>query len=169
MARSEEIYVSGKTKWFRHDRPEAPKEGETARWSHVLYPNEESLEKIRELQSQGVKNVLHKDEDGYFIRFHRPTKVKRKGNDQALNPPIVVLSDGQTPLQGLVGNGSDITTKLEVYSHRIPGTTRTAKAARWKSSRIDTLIPYTPPTDFTPIEAAAVKGLAEQPKQEDFF
>lgn len=167
---TEYVFISGKTKWFRHDRPDSSaKDGEIPSWSHIIYPDTKSLEKIRELQAEGMKNVLHKDEDGYWIRFRRPTERRTNGRSQAMAPPLVVLDDGVTPLQGNVGNGSDVTTKLEVYSHRIPGTTRKAKAARWQSTRIDNLIIYKPPGEFTPAEEKTVEGLKEQPRPSDFF
>lgn len=164
MARSEFIFLQGKTKWFR---PE--KTNEWGKWSHVLYPNDVGLEKIRDLQAEGVKNVLKKDEDGYFLSIGRNSEIKRKTDGggvkmQGMQPPEVVDTEGK-PMRGvLVGNGSDITTKVEVYQHGTPGGGK-AKAMRWISSRIDNLIPYEPQTDYLPNEEKSIRNLDKQPEQ----
>lgn len=156
------MYVSGKVKWFRHTTP-----NEWGKWSHQMYLNPESLEKIRELQSEGVKNVIKKDEDGYYIRFNRPCEKEVKGKMIGLKPPEVFMSDGVTPLKATnIGNGSDVTTKLEVYSYRVPGQGDSrAKAIRWLSSRIDNLVPFESTRDFLEDEEKAARGLADQPPQ----
>lgn len=159
MSKTEYIFVKGKTKWFRAAQPDPKYE----KWSHVLWLDNESLEKIRELQARGLKNLLKKDEDGYYISLGRPTNRKINGRITGLAPPEVIMADGVTPLRNVnVGNGSDVTTKLEVYEHKTPGGGK-AVAARWLSSRIDNLVEFDGKHDFTEGEAAAVKGLAEQP------
>lgn len=172
---TEMVYVKGKVKWFRHTAPETFK-GKSS-WKHTIYPDQASLDIIRDLQAQGLKNVLKKDEDGYYINFSRPTEILRAGSRVGLDPPLVILSDGKTNYNDKVGNGSDVTTKLEVYQHGTP-TGGKAKAARWLSSRIDNLIPYSNVSNtdkfdktqhFDAYEARAMKGLAEQPPQSPGF
>jgi len=168
MAKIEEIYVKGKSKWMNHNRLD-----KYGRWSHVLYPDTESLEKIRELQAEGVKNQIKKDEDGYFIRFTRPPEMDKflpgiGKKKVALEPPKVVDKDNH-PIENLVGNGSDVTTKLEVYEHGTPpppGGTKPgkAKAIRWMATRVDNLVPYSPNRDMTKSESEMVKGLSDQPE-----
>ncbi len=159
-SKTEFVYIQGKVKWFRHISPESY-EGETPRWKHTIYPNAESLEKIRELQSEGIKNVLKKDDDGYYITFGRPTQLKKRdGSSAALLPPEVTDKDGNLMKNTMVGNGSDVTTKLEVYGFR----NRPGKAARWLASRIDTLVPFEQ-KDMTAVEQKTVSGLPEQPAQ----
>lgn len=159
------VYLQGKVKWFRANQPD-----EWNKYKHVLYPNPESLEKIRDLQTStsgvtGIKNILKKDEDGYCISISRPASKTIKGKVVGFAPPEVLEADGKTPLRNvLVGNGSDVTTKVEVYTHGTPGGGR-AKAMRWASSRIDNLVPYESRRDFTEKESEAVEGLAEQPPQ----
>lgn len=173
---AEFITLQGKTRWFRHVKPEEFKG--KSHWKHVLYPDKESLEKIRDLQAQGLKNVLKKDEDGYHINFSRPTKIEwkdRKTGEEkftVLEPPQVILADGRTKAPELIGNGSDVTTKLEIYEHAIPNSTKKAKAARWLATRIDNLVPYDKtgnPLDgaqyFSAEEQRAVKGLDAVPPQ----
>ena len=132
------------------------------KWSITFYPTTTSLEVIRDLQAEGVKNVMKKDEDGYFISFNRdPTKLMR-GKVVAFAAPKVIDKEGQ-PFTGGIGRGSDATIRLEVYQHGTPSGGK-AKAARWDSVRLDNLIPYDVDKDLPPAEAEAVKSLvaAEQ-------
>lgn len=134
---SEFIKVKGKGKWIKHGAP-----NEWNKWTHVLYPDAQSLDKIRALQGDGVKNQVKKDDDGWFVTFSRPTTLTVKGRVIRMDPPIVTMPDG-TSLEGKsIGNGSDIETTLEVYPHKVPGTDKMAKAARWHSTIVDNLIPY---------------------------
>ena len=154
---SEYIYVRGKGSWLRLSKPD-----QWDNWSVTLHPDTESLENIRDLQAEGMKNTLKKDDDGYFTKFRRPVTKKVGNFVKTFTPPEVIDKNGQ-PLDGLkVGNGSDLTLKLEVYQHPTPGGGR-AKAARLESVRVDNLVEFNPNTDFTEDEAEAVSGLKDQP------
>lgn len=152
MPKANEFYfLSGKTKWFRPDTP-----NQWGKWSHVLYPDPPSLEIVRKLMEPtdslaGIKNVLQKDDDGYFLYIGRKTKIEpRAGTPIPLRPPEIYDKDGKTPLRGVyVGNGSDVTTKVNVYSHSMPTGAggKKGRAMRWESSRIDHLVPYDAPRD----------------------
>jgi len=166
---NEYVFFRGKVKWFRPEQL-----NDWGKWSHVIYPDNESLEKIRELQAEGVKNVLKKDDDGYFISIGRASSLNRRTPGAgvkivALTPPEVIDKDGH-PVRGVaVGNGSDVTTKVEVYSHGTPGGGK-AKAMRWVSSRIDNLVPYEPVKDDFPHEVKAKEGFEkERSAAEDMF
>jgi hypothetical protein len=170
MARSEYVYLKGKAKWFRHTRPD-----EWGNWKHDIYLDDASVDLIRELQLtkggvSGIKNVLKKDEDGYYMSLRRPTQKIMKGKVVGFQPPEVLdgattLPDGSNPplRDTTVGNGSDITTKCMVYQHPTPGGGQ-ARAMRWESTRIDNLVPYEGRSEFTEQEAKMVDGLIEQPK-----
>jgi len=167
MARTEFVYLQGKTKWFRHSAP-----NQWGNWSHELYLDTPSLEKFRSLQEStegvsGIKNQLRKDDDGYFVTLRRPAeKQLRTGQKRGFAPPEVFMADGVTPLRGvLVGNGSDVTTKIEVYQHFVPGGSGKAKAIRWLSSKIDNLVPFENTRDANEDEQRSAKGLADQPVQ----
>jgi len=130
------------------------------KWSVTFYPDSKSLDRIRELQAEGIKNVMKKDDDGYYIQFSRePTKLIR-GKVVAFAAPKVVDRDGQ-PFDGnKIGWGSDATIRLEVYQHGTPNGGK-AKAARWDSIRVDNLIPFNAEKQWTKEEQAAVKSLKE--------
>jgi hypothetical protein len=158
---SEDVYLQGKVSWVKYVTPDPMYN----KWSLTLHPTPESLEKIRELQAEGVKNLVKKDEDGYYVSFSRPTERKMKGKIIGMTPPVVLNKEG-IPLEGVaIGNGSDGTVKLEVYSHGTPSGGK-AKAARWAGLKLDNLIPFNKDTDFPdPAMKEQAEGLDEQPQQ----
>lgn len=168
MSATEYKFIKGKLSWVKTQTP-----NEWGKWTVTIHPEEKSLEIIRDLQGEGVKNVLKKDEDGYFTTFSRPTQMMIKGKVIGLAPPELLIPDGvddlgkprTKPLTGvLVGNGSDGVVKLEVYSHRTPGGGK-AKAARLLSIMIHNLIPFELKRDFSAGQQEAVDGLAEVPPE----
>lgn len=168
-----EYALSGKVKWFRPKNP-----NEWGKWSHVLYPTKESLEIIRALQStdsrgvRGIMNQLKMDDEGYYITIGRPLEINVRGKKMGMQPPKVfdgskASSDGSCPLlpdDVAVGNGSDVTTKIEVYEHKIPSGKGKGKAMRWVSTRVDNLIPFERRDDLLPDEQKAADGLLDQPR-----
>lgn len=158
---SDHVYIQGKVSWVKYVTPDPTYN----KWACTIHPNAEGIEIIRELQTQGVKNQFKKDEDGYYINFSRPTERKIKGKIIGMTAPVVLNSDG-TPMDGVaIGNGSDGTMKLEVYTHPTP-TGGKAKAARWAALKIDNLIPFNKDTDFPdPAQKEQAAGLEEQPQQ----
>lgn len=155
----EHIYLSGKCKWCRTQTPD-----EYFKWKITLWPDAESMVKVNKLKEEGIKNILKKDEDGYYITFNRPTSVMRKGKVVGMEPPIVLNKEGTAPLMELVGNGSDVTVKLEIYGGKVPTGMGSYKAARFLSVRVNNLVPFQRDS-FNEGEQKAVKGLAEQPEQ----
>lgn len=154
---SEVITVRGKVSWVRCVSP-----NKFGKWSVTLHPDKDSLDKIRDLQAEGMKNVVKKDDDGYFVQFSRPTELElRKGFKQGVTPPTIVSQDGK-PLEGVaVGNGSDAVVMLEVYSHPVPNTDKRAKAARLMGLKIENLVPFNPQNDYqdTEVSGAVQKAL----------
>lgn len=158
---SDYVYIQGKVSWVKYITPDPMYN----KWSVTVHPNAEGVETIRELQTEGVKNQFKKDEDGYYISFSRPVDRKIKGKVIGMTPPVVLDKDGN-PLDGVaIGNGSDATIKLEIYSHPTPSGSK-AKAARWASLKVDNLIPFNKDTDFPdPAQKEQAAGLDEQPEQ----
>ena len=156
---SELIDVKGKVKFIH-----AVNLNKYDKWSIVIYPTNESREKIYDLQAQGIKNVMKKDEDNqYYIQFSRePTKLIR-GKVIAFAAPRVLDSKGEIMDGTKVGNGSDVTVRLEVYQHGTPSGGK-AKAARWDSLRVDNLIKWEIDKDLPPTEAEAAKDLMNSPQ-----
>lgn len=152
-------FIQGKISWFR-----ARTTNKWNKYSVQIHPNPKDLEIIRELQAQGLKNVIKKDEDGYYTNFTRPVSKEFKSGKIITFTPVDVFDKDGVPYDGPVGNGSDATLKIEVYEHDTPGGGK-AKAARWVSARIDNLIEYKPERDNTEEQNEAASGLKEQPEQ----
>lgn len=161
----EYVYLQGKAKWCRVHTPD-----QYGKWKTVLYLNNDSLNIVNGLLERGLKNVLAKDEDGYNMTFSRKTQIDSvQGRPIPLPPPELLDADGKTPLRGImVGNGSDITVKLDVYPCRPKGS-KPFVAARLEAIKVDNLIPFTGEKDFTTEEQEQVSGLDKQPAQVPLF
>jgi hypothetical protein len=136
---SEILELKGKFMWVRvHDL------NKYGKWSLELYPDNESLEKLRELQADGIKNVIKKDDEGYHVQISRPAQVEfKKGQLQSVTPPRVRDKDKQPlPANIRVGNGSDGIVAVEVYTHRVPNSEKRAKAMRLYGIQLDNLVPF---------------------------
>lgn len=107
-------------------------------WKTMFRPNADSLMKIMDLQSKGVKNQLKKDELGYYTNFNRPVKDSK---DKALQAPRAYKADGITPLNDVIGNGSKGRVVLELYEHKTPNGGK-AHAARLYSISITDLVVF---------------------------
>jgi hypothetical protein len=153
------IKVQGKVKWSQL----VTLDPQYHNWHISIYPTPDSLNTIRDLQGEGLKNVIKKDDENqYFVKFTRYPYKEYKDRGGRLTridfaPPEIIDRDG-VPYRDLIGAGSDVTLKLEVYQHAVPGTTNKAKAARLAGIMIDNLVPYSR-ADFGPAQESMVKGL----------
>lgn len=152
------IYLKGKGSWFQHL---FQLDAEYNKWNITLHFTPESLDEFRALQ---LKTHLKKDDDGYYAKLSRPASRVYGGKLTPFAPPLVFDKDG-LPMKdsSLIGNGSDITVKCEVYQYTPPGGKAKANAIRMESVRIDNLIPYEPKRDYTDAQATAAEGLTDQP------
>lgn len=157
VGRTEYLYFQGKCKWAKPDKP-----NKFGNWSIDFYPTPKDLDRIKEL---GLKNRVKTDKegDGEYVSFSRPTSKVIKGKVVGFAPPQVVDAQGM-PLNVHIGNGSDVTIKVDYYSYETPSKEK-GHAARWSGVRIDNLVPYKPRSDMDPDQMEAVAGLQEQPEQ----
>lgn len=161
MAETKLVDVRGKIKYIH-----AVNLNKYGDWSITIYPDNPSLEIIRDYQAKGWKNVMKKDDDGYFIQFKRsPTKMMR-GKVVAFTAPKVVDNEGK-PFDGLkVGWGSDGIVRLEVYQHGTPNGGK-AFACRWDSLKVTNLVPFEiDKSDWTDEEKENIKDLTKVPAEE---
>jgi hypothetical protein len=153
-------FFSGKAKWAHTTKPD-----KYDKYSIVLYLDQASLEKVRELKETKppILNQLSKDEDGYYIKFSRPMSKVYNGKVKGFAPPEVLKPDGIPLTEALIGNGSDVTCKVEVYTYNTPGGGQ-GRATRLQSIRVDNLIPFEVKRDFTEEQEQTTRGLMEQPQ-----
>lgn len=141
--------------------------GKYGKWDAPFWPDNEGLEMIRDLQAKGLKNVIKKDEDGYYVRFGRKTSRDIRGKPPIQQaPPVVVSDDGETLMDAkTIGNGSDVTVRLRVYEHATPSGGK-AVAAELVGIRVDNHIPFKASSDFEPgtQRDKMAQGLADAPR-----
>lgn len=128
------------------------------KWSVTFYPDPKALERIRDLQADGLKNVIKKDDDNqYFIQFSRePIKKyldKKTGmtKEMIFSPPKVKDHKGAALDGNRIGRGSDCKVLLELYWYNAPNSSKKVVAARFEGVIVDNLVPYetTPPSTET--------------------
>lgn len=163
--KTESVYLAGKAKWARFNTPD-----EYGFWGVVLYFAEGSptYKIITDLKEQGLMNHINKDEDGCFVKLRRPTSREYKGKVKGFAPPVVLEADGKSLCRELVGNGSDITCKMEVYGFTNPSSKKPAIAWRLDTVRVDNLVIYAPQKDMDPAQLKQIEGMAEQLPQQFF-
>ncbi len=151
------VYITGKISWCSHIQLTR-----WNKWSVTIHPDQVSLQKINDLKDRGLKNELKKDDDGYFIQFHRNPTREIRGRTVAQTPPDILDPNGTRYIdQRLIGNGSDATIKLVVYPHKTPSGGQ-AVAARWEGMKIHNLIPYDPHRDETEEDKKKLDDLNKQ-------
>lgn len=150
-SRTEFYEFSGKGSWFKIVNPDS----EYNCWSVKLHFDEKSLELFRWLQQkhgevEGILNEVKEDVDGPYHVFKRPTvRDFGKGLEQLLPP--MLLDDKGDPWDKKVGigNGTDISLKVECYQYSNRRTKKVGRAIRLVEVKILNLVPYTR-KDFTP-------------------
>lgn len=161
MAATDTVIIQGKCKWAHTKRP-----NRFGDYSIDIYPNEPSLKIVEGLIKEGIMNRLKKDDDGYYIRFKRPTAIKSRKTQQLipLDPPQVIDSD-RRHLDVFIGNGSDVSVLLEVYGGKNP-MGNPYKAARFKGVKVENLVPFTSDSIQETYDHNRLKALEEAPVQE---
>lgn len=164
MAKTEYYYFQGKASWAKLVTPDHM----FKKWSVKLHLTPESYALFMKLkekdgETEGILNEVKKDDDGYFVNLSRPTEKRYRDELRAFTPPEVIDKDGKV-FQELIGDGSDITCKVECYRFKLPFKKNQGRAIRLASVRVDNLVPFTR-AQYTDEQEALVKGLDEQPKQ----
>lgn len=155
-------YLQGKANWVRALVPD-PK---FKKWTMDLYPNDASLDKFRKLQDQGVLTRLRKDENnGYFFKLSRPQEKMMRGERVLFTAPQLMDHEGKLLDQTTrIGNGSDVTAKIQVYYYPTP-TGGQGIAIRWEGLKIDNLVPVEV-KDLPADQQLQVEGLKEHPPEQ---
>src|SRR5882672_9705437 len=92
--------LTGRVTWCR-----ASSLNKFQKWSLNLYPDAASLQILRELKKEGIRNEMKMDDDGFFFQISRPSKIKLKPNVETLvTPPVVTHADGRDMTDVLIGD-----------------------------------------------------------------
>lgn len=143
MSKTEYFYLSGKAKWAKLKTPDP----EYQNYTIDLYMEPEVVEQFKAMKTALSLRV---DEEGTYVRFRRsegevPWTVK-EGESNMFGPPKLLLTTGVDdrgvpsvePFEGSIGNGSDVTLKVQVRELK-----NKRKATRLEAVRIDKLVEYT--------------------------
>lgn len=122
------FFLTGTAKWCKLDQPDA----KYGFYGLNLYLDKSGMEKFRE---SGLRLEIKKDDEGEFIRLRRDPEKLREGDDP--KPKKLIFEDGEyKPFTKLIGNGSFVTAKVQVYdSKKGPG-------HRLDAVAVETLVPY---------------------------
>lgn len=160
MAKSEDIFFKGKASWFRVIQGDP----EYKVWSVKLHFDQDSYSKFMQLKEDdgdvaGIMNEVKKDDDGYFHVFKRQFFKDFGKGPEPLQPPLVLDANNQPwDPKVMVGNGSDITVKCELYRYKARMSKKQGRAIRLAAVRIDNLVPYS--TDsYTDDQKKVIKGM----------
>lgn len=123
-------YFNGPCKWAKVYKPD-DKFGDPM-WSIVLYLDEENMENFRKT---GMTMKPKTDEDGDFVTFRRKQFQNFKNERKEFDPPAVFDKNNE-PFSELIGNGSEVTVKVEYFN------TRNGVGSRLVSVRVENHIPY---------------------------
>lgn len=158
---TENIYITGKCRWARTYAPDTTYN----KWSITVWPADTiELNKIQKLKAEGIRNELKKDDDGYYMTFSRPIVIEtRDGRKIPLQAPKVINAEN-TVITDLIGDGSDVTIKLDIYGGPQRDGRGKYKAARLDSVRVNNLVPFTK-KELPEREQWQIDGLDEQPTQ----
>ncbi len=128
---------SGVTKWAKVRKPDEKYEN----WQVPLYLDSASWKKFKE---SGIQIKTYEDDDGQYVVFKRKcSEMDYRVKQHVENgPPKIYLKEGDEYKpwdDGLIGNGSVVTVKVDIYD------TRNGKGHRLISVGIDKLVEYDAP------------------------
>lgn len=134
------LFFTGKTKWCKVRKPD--EKYDTYQCPLYLDASTENMYK-----DSGIQLKVHEDQDGKYVVFKRKhVEFNAFKKEQVTNgPPEIKIKRAKEYVafpDGLIGNGSLVTVKVEVYDtpRRGPGT----KGHRLIAVAVEDLIEYNP-------------------------
>lgn len=125
------VFFTGPCKWAMLDTPDQ---------AYNCYKITQYLDKEnqKKFHDAGLKLEFKTDDDGTFVTFRRYIDKLLDGMPEK---PAKLIHDGEgnyTPFDGLIGNGSIVTTKIEVY----PLKKMKGSGHRLTAVAVENLVPY---------------------------
>lgn len=125
-------YFTGTCKWAKVVEPDK----KYNKYSIDLFMDNDNMEKFKKSGAQ--LKVRENDEGETFITFSRPTaSLGRDGKIKEHGAPLLLSVNGDPLKDTLVGNGSTVTVKVDVYD------TPKGKGTRLEAVRVDNLVAFT--------------------------
>lgn len=152
-------YFKGKASWAKVHTPDTAFEPQ---WNIRVHLDPDSLSLFKKLKEkdgevEGIMNDIKMDDDGEYVVFRRYVTRKWKGIETQLTPPIVVDKNNR-PTTENIGNGSDVTVKVQCYTFAARFNRKLGRAIRLESVRVDHLVPFER-SDLTENEEKQVAGM----------
>lgn len=123
------VYFSGPCRWAKVYTPD---EKYGPKYSIEVQLNDAELEKYK---NAGCMGNPSKDGEGYYTFRRTKTLLTRKGEVKENGPPIVVDAEGNK-FTAPIGNGSDVTIKVETYN------TEKGMGTKLVAVQVDNLVEY---------------------------
>lgn len=125
--------MSTKTFYFHGDIEWLKKDDKFKKYSCDLYMDPESWDKF---EKSGAL-LKHRDKEGRkYVSFSRPFAKLIKGEIKEMGPPLVLNKDGEPMDMKIIGNGSKVTVKVNVFD------TMKGKGTDFLAIRVDELKEY---------------------------
>jgi hypothetical protein len=124
------LYLSGTAKWAKLIEPDK----KFNNWTLDLYLDDKSVDNFKKAE---LELQLRSSDEGPFIKLRRPVAKLIKNELVQYDPPQVT-DQGGNKVTALVGNGSKVTCKVEVF-----GTVK-GNGHRLDAVRVDELVEYDP-------------------------
>ena len=128
------MYFTGLCKWAKLQTPDEYN-GEK-KWKINVYLTKNEQKQFKE---SGLKLKLKEDDDGVYVTFSRPLEVKYPNGDVREFQAPEVIDAELNPIDTLIGNGSTVTAKVEVFDSNF------GIAHRLDKVRVDNLVKYEAP------------------------
>ena len=125
---TKEYFFTGTCKWAMLNRPDE----KFGKFQINVYLTPESWETFKE---SGIRVKSRTDADGEYVKFSCAPTYLIMGRKTDVGSIPTVDAEGN-PITDLIGNGSTVTVKVEVYD------TKLGKGHRLMKVRVDNLIPY---------------------------
>jgi hypothetical protein len=121
-------FFTGMAKWCKLDKPDE----RYGFYGLDLYLDKPSMKRFKE---SGLNLKIHKNDDGEYVRFRRdPEKLRDQDPEK---PRKLIFEDGEyKPFDGLIGNGSFVEVKVQVYD------SQKGKGHRLDAVAVHELVPY---------------------------
>lgn len=146
---TETFYFSGTCKWAKVYKPDMKFEPQ---YTIDLYMDDESWDSYAD---SGLRLKKKEDEDGEYVGFRR--KVAGPEWKPDMGPPTVIDAKGNE-FKELIGNGSKVTIKVDVYD------TKMGKGHRLETVRVDEHVKYEAPKEEPEVEDEPKKETKSKPK-----
>ena len=124
------LFLTGTCKWAKLDKPDE----KYGNYTIDLYLDKGSMKQFKE---SGLGLKIRDNEEGTFIKLRRDPERVLEGMPEKPRKLIYDAEKGEyLPFEALIGNGSTVNCKVEVYD------SQKGKGHRLEAVAVENLVPY---------------------------